>query len=308
MLVDMAVPITTGYSDTNVPRINAGKVRNKGWELTISSQNMKGAFEWNTDFNIAYNKNEVKALNNGVPMYFETVNMSNSKVNAEGQPIGSFYGFITNRLFQNQDEVNSYAYQHQGNDPANSTAPGDIKFSDLDNNGVINDNDRTYTGNPTPEWTFSLNNSFAYKNFDLQIFFQGVAGNDILNANRIWQEGMSVAQNQTVKVLDRWTGEGTSNSVPRAVFSDPNGNTRLSDRFIEDGSYLRLKNVTLGYTVPEEIIGKATIRDLRVYLSCQNLFTLTDYSGFDPEVGVGGVDNSTYPLTRTISFGLNFSF
>jgi len=308
MLVDMAVPITTGYSDTNVPRINAGKVRNKGWELTISSQNMKGAFEWNTDFNIAYNKNEVKALNNGVPMYFETVNMSNSKVNAEGQPIGSFYGFVTNGLFQNQDEVNSYAYQHQGNDPANSTAPGDIKFSDLDNNGVINDNDRTYTGNPTPEWTFSLNNSFAYKNFDLQIFFQGVAGNDILNANRIWQEGMSVAQNQTVKVLDRWTGEGTSNSVPRAVFSDPNGNTRLSDRFIEDGSYLRLKNVTLGYTVPEEIIGKATIRDLRVYLSCQNLFTLTDYSGFDPEVGVGGVDNSTYPLTRTISFGLNFSF
>lgn len=309
MLVKMAVPITTGYSDIEVPKINAGKVKNTGWELTISSQNIRGAFEWNTDMNVSFNKNKVEELNGGAPMYFREINLSTfSKVNVNGQPIGSFYGYVTDGLFQNWNEVNNYAYQFQGSDPARSTSPGDIRFKDLDNNGVINDNDRTFIGNPTPEWTFSINNSFAYKNFDLQIFFQGVAGNDILNANKMWQESMSIVENQTVKVLDRWTGEGTSNSVPRAVFSDPNQNSRISTRFIEDGSYIRLKNLTLGYTLPQAISRKAFINNARLYVSCQNLFTLTKYSGFDPEVNVDGVDLSTYPLTRTISFGVNLNF
>ena len=304
MLVPMAVPITTGYSDIYVPSINAGKVRNTGWELTISSRNLTGELEWNTDLNVSYNKNKVISMNDGVPLFTgDDINMTKVLVNAEGNPINSFYGYVTNGLFQNWDQVNNASIQVPG-----GTAPGDIRFSDLDNNGVINDNDRTYIGNPTPEWSFSMNNSFAYKNFDLQIFLQGVAGNDIYNANRIWQEGMAVPQNQTAKVLDRWTGEGTSNSVPRAVYSDPNKNARHSDRFVEDGSYLRIKNLTLGYTLPQAISKKAYLQTVRMYMSCQNLYTFTKYSGFDPEVGANGIDLSTYPLTRTISFGVNVKF
>lgn len=304
MLVPMSVPITTGYSDTDVPSINAGKVRNKGVELTISSFNMRGTFEWNTDFNISYNKNEVISMNDGVPLFVgDDINMTKVRVNTEGHPIGSFYGYVTNGIFQNQQEVDRYAIQVPG-----GTAPGDIRFRDLDNNGVINADDRTYIGNPSPEWTFSMNNTFAYKEFDLQIFLQGVAGNDIYNANRIWQESMSIPQNQTTKVLDRWTGEGTSNSVPRAIYSDPNQNVRHSNRFIEDGSYLRVKNLTLGYTLPKSISQKAYLSMARFYISCQNLLTLTKYSGFDPEVNVSGVDLSTYPVTRTLSMGVNVKF
>lgn len=302
MLVSMVVPITTGYSDKYTPMINAGKVQNKGWELTVSSHNLRGgSLEWNTDFNVSFNKNKVKSLDGGVSIY------DGYQVHAVGQPIGSFYGYVTNGLFQNWDEVNNYAYQKQGADPNNSTAPGDIKFYDLDNNGVINEKDRTYIGNPTPEWNFSLNNSFTYKNFDLQIYLQGVAGNDIYNANRTSLEGMSIIQNQTTKVLDRWTGEGTSNSIPRAIYSDPNENNRNSTRFVEDGSYLRLKNLTLGYSLPESIARKASLSNFRFYISGQNLYTLTKYSGFDPEVS-GGVDNSNYPITRTISFGVDIKF
>ncbi|PXV63026.1 TonB-linked SusC/RagA family outer membrane protein [Dysgonomonas alginatilytica] len=304
MLVPMSVPITTGYSDIDVPRINAGKVRNKGIEVTISSLNMKGAFEWNTDFNVSYNKNEVISMNDGVPLFVgDDINMTKVRVSTEGHPIGSFYGYVTNGIFQNQQEVDRYAIQVPG-----GTAPGDIRFRDLDNNGIINADDRTYIGNPSPEWTFSINNTVAYKAFDLQVFLQGVAGNDIYNANRIWQESMSIPQNQTIKVLDRWTGEGTSNSLPRAIFSDPNQNVRHSDRFIEDGSYLRVKNMTLGYTLPKSISQKAFLSTARFYISCQNLLTLTKYSGFDPEVNVSGVDLSTYPVNRTLSFGVNAKF
>ena len=153
-----------------------------------------------------------------------------------------------------------------------------------------------------------MNNNFNYKNIDLQIFLQGVAGNDIYNANRIWQEGMSVPQNRIAKVKDRWTGEGASNSIPRAIYGDPNQNTRHSTRFVEDGSYLRIKNVTLGYTLPKEVTQKFHTDMLRIYLSCQNLYTFTKYSGMDPEVGTGGVDGGTYPVTRTVSFGLNVQF
>lgn len=301
MLVSMVVPITTGYSDIYTPMINAGKVRNTGWELTVTSQNIKGDFEWNTDFNISYNKNKIIKLNNNVSIY------SGYQQHTVGLPVGSFYGWVTNGIFQNWAEVNSYAYQYQGTDAANGTAPGDIKFLDINNDGVVNDYDRTYIGNPTPAWNFSMTNSFSYRNFDMQVFLQGVAGNDIYNANRVTLEGMYTVRNQTKKVLNRWTGEGTSNSMPRAIYSDPNKNTRTSTRFIEDGSYLRLKNLTLGYTLPESLIKKASINSLRFYMSAQNLLTLTKYSGFDPEIQ-GGVDNSNYPLTRTISFGVDLKF
>ena len=305
MLVPMAVSVSSGYSDINVPSINAGKVQNKGVELTVSSMNVnKKDFQWNTDVNVSFNRNKIVKMNDGVPLFtgFEAF-LTKLQILSEGHPVNSFYGYVMNGLFQNQAEVDNYATQVE-----NGTAPGDVKFRDLNNDGVINADDRTYIGNPFPEWTFSMNNNFNYKNIDLQIFLQGVAGNDIYNANRIWQEGMSVPQNQIAKVKDRWTGEGTSNSIPRAIYGDPNQNTRHSTRFVEDGSYLRIKNVTLGYTLPKEVTQKFHTDMLRIYLSCQNLYTFTKYSGMDPEVGTGGVDGGTYPVTRTVSFGLNVQF
>ena len=305
MLVPMAVSVSSGYSDINVPSINAGKVENKGVELTVSSVNVnKKDFQWNTDVNVSFNRNKIVKMNDGVPLFtgFEAF-LTKLQILSEGHPVNSFYGYVMNGLFQNQAEVDNYATQVE-----NGTAPGDVKFRDLNNDGVINAEDRTYIGNPFPEWTFSMNNNFNYKNIDLQIFLQGVAGNDIYNANRIWQEGMSVPQNQIAKVKDRWTGEGTSNSIPRAIYGDPNQNARHSTRFVEDGSYLRIKNVTLGYTLPKEVTQKFHTDMLRIYLSCQNLYTFTKYSGMDPEVGTGGVDGGTYPVTRTVSFGLNVQF
>lgn len=301
MLVSMVVPITTGYSDIYTPMINAGEVENRGWELTIGSQNLRGEFQWSSDFNISYNQNKIVKLHDDVPIYF------GYQSHTAGQPVSAFYGWKTNGLFQTWDEVNNYAYQFQGADPANSTAPGDIKFLDLNKDGVVNDYDRTYLGNPTPSWTFALGNRFSYKNFDLEVFLQGVAGNQIYNANRVTLEGMYTVRNQTTKVLERWTGEGTSDEMPRAIYSDPNKNTRNSDRFIEDGKYLRLKNVTFGYTVPESVLGRVGFSSLRFYFSGQNLLTWTNYSGFDPEI-IGGVDNSSYPITRNLSLGIDLRF
>ena len=153
-----------------------------------------------------------------------------------------------------------------------------------------------------------MNNTVAWNGIDLSIFVQGVQGNDIYNANRIYQEGMAVAQNQTTAVLGRWTGEGTSNTMPRTVFNDPNKNTRVSDRFVEDGSYIKFKNVTLGYTFPKRLVEKVKLNSARVYLSAQNLLTFTNYTGFDPEVPVNGIDLNVYPVTRTFSAGVNLIF
>jgi TonB-linked SusC/RagA family outer membrane protein len=309
MLVPMSVPISTGYSDIVVPSINAGKVRNKGIEISITTQNSKGPVEWNTSFNFSYNKNIVVSLNDSVPLYTGSIGLNqNLSIQRSGFPVSSFYGFITNGIFQSQKEVDDHAVQVPGADPYNRTSPGDIKFRDLNNDGRIDDADRTYIGNPGPQFIFAMNNSFAWKGIDLNIFLQGVKGNDIFNANRIFQEGVSVAQNQTTAVLDRWTAPGTSNNFPRAVFNDPNKNTRVSDRFIEDGSYLRIKNVSVGYTLPSSFARKAKMQSARVYLSAQNLVTFTKYTGFDPEVPASGIDNNVYPVTRTISAGINLLF
>jgi TonB-linked SusC/RagA family outer membrane protein len=309
MLVPMSVPISTGYSDIVVPSINAGKVQNKGFELGINSQNMKGDFEWNTSFNVSFNRNKVVSLNDSVPLYTGGIGLNqNLSIQSAGHPVNSFYGFVTNGIFQSQDEVNKYAVQVPGNDVNNRTSAGDIRFRDLNNDGKIDDNDRTYLGDPNPSFLFAMNNSFAYKGVDLSVFIQGVSGNKIFNANRISLEGMAVAQNQTSAVRDRWNGKGSSNTIPRAVFNDPNKNTRVSDRFIEDGSYLRVKNVTLGYTLPKNLTQSAKMSSARIYLSAQNLFTFTKYTGFDPETGAQGIDLNVYPVTRTFSAGINLNF
>jgi len=306
MLVPMVVPVSTGYSDIYVPSINAGTMENKGIELTVNTKNLTGDLKWNTMFNISFNANKVVSINDTVPMSSGSIGLNyNLALIKAGLPINEFYGFVTDGIFQNQQEVDNHAIQVPGNDPYNRTSPGDIRFKDLNNDGVINDKDRTYLGNPNPSVTFAMNNTFSYKGFDLSIFLQGVAGNKIINANRFWSEAMSIAQNQTIATLNRWTGEGTSNTMPRAIYNDPNKNTRPSDRYVEDGSYLRIKNVTLGYTLPKSLLKKAQLTTARFYISGQNLFTVTKYSGFDPEIGTSGIDNSVYPVTRTISIGVN---
>ncbi len=309
MLVPMSVPITTGYSDVYVPFINAGEIENKGIEVSVTTHNMKGAFTWDTDFNISFNKNEVKSLNDTIPMTRGNVGFNQQIGRLEtGKPVDIFYGFVTDGIFQTQSEVDAHAIQVPGEDIYSRTSAGDIRYKDLNSDGVIDDEDRTYIGNPNPDFIFALNNTFSYKGFDLNIFLQGVYGNDIYNANRIGNEGMAVAYNQSKATLNRWNGEGTSNSMPRAVFNDPNKNIRPSDRFIEDGSYLRVKNITLGYTLPSSLSKKLKMTKTRLYISGANLFTLTNYSGFDPEVGTSGIDLNTYPLTRTVSIGANISF
>jgi len=308
MLVPAVVPVTTGYSSTNVPSINAGSMQNKGIEIGVLTKNITGAFSWNTDFNISFNQNEIKSLNDSTPLFVDNYGLNaNFGIDQKGHPANEFYGFVTDGIFQNQKDVDNHAVQQAGTTASNSTSPGDIRFKDLNSDGVINAGDRTYIGNPNPKFIYAMNNSFAYKGFDLSIFLQGVYGNKIFNANNIYQEGMSTAQNQTERTLGRWEGEGTGNFMPRAIYGDPNQNSRVSTRYIEDGSYLRIKNVTIGYTLPMQLVQRIKFSSVRIYASCLNLATFTRYSGFDPEVGVNGVDYSVYPVTRTISVGVNLN-
>ena len=301
MLVKASIPITSGFEDTTTTYTNAGKVRNQGIEMSLHTINLTGELGWETNLTATYNKNKIKDLNSDVPYYINQINNSYVTMLAKDYPINVFYGYVTDGIFQNQSEVNTHAVQ-----PA--AEPGYIRFRDLNNDGVINDSDRTVIGNPNPSWLFSMNNSLSYKGFELSVFLQGIAGNKIYNANNIDNTGMAAAYNQTTDVLKRWQGEGTSNSMPRAVFGDPNQNTRVSDRFVENGSYLRLKNITLSYTFPKQWLQKAQIENARLSLSCENVATITGYSGFDPEVGINGIDQNRYPISRTFSLGLNFNF
>lgn len=310
MLVPQTVPVTSGYSDVYVPYINAGEIRNSGIETVITTRNIdKNKFKWSTDFVFAYNKNEVIDINSNTPLTTGSIGLNYTLARIQpGYPINVFYGFVQEGIFQTQDEVINWAVQIPGTNSASSTSAGDIRFKDLNNDGLINDNDRTFIGNPNPKFTYSLNNTFNIGNFDIAVFVQGVQGNDIFNANRLFTENMSVTTNQSTEILNRWNGAGSSNSMPRAVFGDPNNNTRQSTRYIEDGSYVRLKNVNISYNVPLDAFKSKVFSSLKLYVSAQNLFTITNYSGFDPEVGANGIDNNIYPVTRTFTLGATLGF
>ena len=301
MLVKASIPITSGFEDTSTTYTNAGKVRNRGVEMSLHTVNFAGEFNWQTDINATYNTNRIIDLNSDVPSYINQIKNSYVTMLANGYPINVFYGYVTDGIFQNEQEIASHADQP-------GAEPGDIRFRDLNNDGVINDSDRTVIGNPNPTWLFSMNNTLEWKGIELSVYLQGVAGNKIYNANNIDNTGMAAALNQTTAVLKRWTGEGTSNFMPRAVFGDPNQNCRVSDRFVEDGSYLRVKNITLAYSFPKKWMEKIRLEGIRIALSCDNVATITKYSGFDPEVSINGIDSSLYPIPRTFSVGLNVNF
>ena len=222
----------------------------------------------------------------------------------EGDPIAYFYGFKTDGLFQNQAEV----FQHIGSTGAvlqPKAVAGDVRFIDVNNDGVLNDDDRTKIGSPTPDFTLGINGSVEYKNFDFSFLLTGAYGHEIFNGTQRIDLRYT---NQTATVLDRWTGEGTSNEVPRAAWTDVNRNYRISDMYVENGSYLKVKNVQLGYNIPQNLLSIVGIESWRVYVSGENLYTFTDYSGVDPEIGARsaldlGIDRGVYPQSRNIRFG-----
>ncbi|MBO0359609.1 TonB-dependent receptor [Hymenobacter sp. BT186] len=284
---------------------NAASAYNRGIDVGLTSRNFTGAdqgLNWTTIFNVSAYKTRLESLGAGVP-YNGLGSLSGTIVRYDvNQAFGSFFGYVKEGLFQNQAEVDAAPRQP-------GAAPGDIRYRDLNGDNVITDADRKFIGNPNPNFTFGLTNNLNFRNFDLSFFIQGVQGNDVYNLNRyITESALYSTTNGTTRILNRWTGEGTSNDVPRAINGDPNNNLRVSTHFIEDGSYVRLKNLTFGYTLPKSIMSRISATQIRVYFTGQNLVTLTKYTGFDPEVSASGVDRGIYPQTRVFMGGLNIGF
>ncbi len=286
LLFSRPVSMTSGYYSIVS---NIGELENRGIEITLNTVNVKKEnFSWTSNLNYSRNRNKVLSLYNDQPL--DNIGRGSNSVRV-GEPLGVFYG-----------------YRSLGVDPST----GDIVFDDINGDGIINADDRTKIGDPNPDFIGGFTNNFSYKNFDLSIFLQGSYGNDIFNGTRIYIESMKGSDNQTTAVLDRWREPGDITSVPRATELDPNNNNRISSRFIEDGSYLRVKNVVLSYNIDKKHLTRAGIRSARVYVTGQNLLTYTNYSGMDPEVNyagpanvVMGTDFFTHPQVRTISFGIN---
>lgn len=305
-LLPALLPATAG--GLTAPFINIGEITNDGFEVAINTQNTTGAFDWSTSLNFSRSTNIVNNLgsNGSLVATVEGIPVTRTEV---GQPIGQFYGFVVDGIFQEPSDVTEAPFQ------SIDTRAGDIKFKDLNDDGIIDAADQTFIGNPLPDFTANLSNRFAYKGFDASFLFQGVFGNDVLNLVRRRTESFEGFGNQSTVILDRYTPANPSQTIPRAAPGDPNGNIRVSDRFVEDGSFIRLKNVSIGYRFPDALIRRAGVSSLRVYLSGQNLVTFTDYSGYDPEVGsfnqnplINNVDNGRYPIARVFTFGLNADF
>ena len=292
---------------------NAASAYNRGIDLGLTTHNFVGAegsFDWSTTMNVSTYKTRLVSLGAGIP-YNGQGSLSGTIVRYDvNQAFGSFYGYVADGLIQTKEELAALnAGAKSGYYQSAATAPGDIKFRDLNGDGVITDADRQFIGNPNPNFTFGVTNTFSYKNFDLSFFVQGVQGNDVYNLNRyITESALYSTTNGTTRILGRWTGPGTSNDVPRAINGDPNNNLRVSTHYIEDGSYVRLKNLTFGYTLPRSIMSRVSANQIRVYFTAQNLLTLTRYTGYDPEVSASGVDLGIYPQTRVLMGGLNIGF
>ena len=290
MLMNVTLP--TGSAAANTIARNEGEMVNKGFELAISSKNFVGEFGWDTDFNISFNKNKLTKLSLQ-KVYYDAVTSDALKEyavrNEPGRALGGFYGYVSD-----------------GVDPET----GELMYRDLNGDGKVTSSDRTYIGDPNPLFTFGMTNTFSYKNFTLSIFLQGSYGNDIFNASRIETEGMYDGKNQSTRVLDRWKIPGQITDVPKAGFQMHN-----SSYFVEDGSYLRVKDLSLSYNITGPLLKKWGVSRLQPYFTASNLLTWTSYSGMDPEVNqwgnngaVQGIDWGTYPQCRSFVFGINVEF
>ncbi len=270
--------------------VNAGEVENKGFEFAVNFKNNDNEFKYGLNANFATLKNNVNKLFTRVKNIDDTFTHTRTEA---GQPINAYYGYVFDGIYQNENEISSTLYTDQG-----SVQPGDMKFKDLNGDGQIDADDRTFIGNPIPEFTYGINFNASYKNFDISFLWQGVAGVDRYNDMIQILDYDSRPFNSTTDVLGAWNGEGTSNTTPRLTFAD-NGGSRVSSKFVEDASYLRLKNVELGYTFNNAFKG---LTNMRIYVSGQNLLTFTDYKGLDPE-STSLIDKGTYPQSSAFIFG-----
>ncbi len=318
MLNEIDLPDVTGIPDTRNPIQNVGEVENRGVELSLTLRQMEGDFKYSIGGNIAIIKNEVINLGEegqfisagSFGQGFEPLTRTEA-----GHPIGAFYGYKTDGIFQDINEVNSHVFQNR------NTAPGDFRFVDINGDGQINTYDQVFIGSPHPDFTYGFNLDFFYKGFDLSMFFQGVYGNEILKPYMNWiNDPSGSGRNLSRDLLNAWTEDNHSNEIPRLDPRNVNSNLRYSDYYIEDGSYFRLKNIQLGYSLPSTILDVLTISKFRMYVSGQNLLTFTKYTGADPEVGmphetfgdenqlIFGVDFGVVPQPRAVLVGVELSF
>lgn len=307
---------------------NLGEIQNKGIELGLNTVNVDGEFRWTSDLNFTAINNEVLSLANN------NEDRLNSPINANFNPptfitqvggsIGQFYVHEVEGIFQSWDEVYNSPFQNTPTDDdgtpslpqtniTNQTSPGDLKFRDLNNDGTIDAEDRVVSGKIIPDFTWGFTNNFSYKGFGLSLFLTGVKGVDIYNGARAARERMNNASNQRITVLDAWNSQNTQTSVPRAIITDPNNNNRASTRWIEDGSFVRVKNIRLSYNLPEQWLKSENIKSAQIYLSAVNPITFTKYTGYDPELGnlnqnpeFGNLDAGQYPQSKQFLIGIRF--
>ncbi|HEY4966100.1 MAG TPA: TonB-dependent receptor [Puia sp.] len=316
LILGVPLPPSFGYLNSIVNQ-NVASMTNNGFEMQVGYNENSGAFKWNATFLMAMNTNNVNSLAPGVTNIeagynadFGNYNITNT---AAGHPIQSFYGWEVEGIFQTAADVAKHAKQNA------ATAPGDLMFKDVNGDGVIDLNDRVFLGSFIPKASYSLNLGANYKNFDLSVFFYSVQGNKIYNASRVITEGMIRFFNAGTQVLNAWTPTNTNTNIPRAISGDPNENARMSTRFLEDGSYFRMKNIILAYNIPAatlQNVTKGVVSSFRIYVSAQNLLTVTNYSGYDPEVGnrtptsslTNGIDYAVYPQPKSYNVGIQASF
>jgi len=306
MLKAMNIP---SYLGAHLPWGNVGDMENSGVEFDLGYRFEAGDWSFRTSANLSYLKNKLIKLGNadGFQMFDHVHIIGNVSRAEEGQPYPYFYGFKTNGIFQNQAQIDAYV-NDKGEKLQPGAQPGDVIFVDLDKNGSIGDSDKTMIGKGTPDWTYGLNFQAAWRDIDFSMLIAGTIGNDIFDATR--RVDLRPA-NLSEEMMGRWHGEGTSNEIPRFSWTDSNDNNRISDLYIKSGSYMRLKNIQLGYTLPRTLTRKAFISSLRVYVAAENLLTFTGYKGFDPEISYGtssGIDRGIYPQSRTFTVGFNLNF
>ena len=287
------------------PSANIGKTKSSGFDVSLTyNDSFSDSFNISNNFSFTTSKNTVEQINNGDKFIWGSgygIPYTNLTRFEEGFSPGYFYGYKTDGIFQNQNEVDSYATQP-------GAQPGDIRYVDINGDGEINDDDRTKIGDPFADFTLGWNLTMNYKNFDFNVFTYASVGGDIFRA---YERNLNFT-NRFAETLDRWTGEGTSNSEPRVTFIDSNNNRRPSDRYVEDGTFVKIKNIQFGYTLPESFYEATGFSNVRIYTQIKNAYTFTKYSGYDPEISSGvldtGIDRGSYPIPRIWSVGVNVKF
>ncbi|GEP88809.1 SusC/RagA family TonB-linked outer membrane protein [Chitinophaga terrae (ex Kim and Jung 2007)] len=306
LLLYVNVPTLTGFGSAYK---NIGRMSNKGMEFVVNSYNLTGAFTWNTSANLSFNKNKVLELGPTGDPILTGSGIGETNITMIGQPIGSFYGYKQLGVFK--DEADLHTNPHD-----KTTRPGDVKYADINGDGIIDAKDRTVIGNNQPDFIYGMTNTFSYKNIDLSVSIQGTQGGKILNLSRRFFDNLEGGGNNLSIILDRWRSpQNPGNGIePRANARTTGNNNAVSSRWVEDGSYLRIQNVSLGYKLPKSVTDRIRLQQVRIYASVQNLYTWSKYLNFNPEVSnyegalTGGVDYGSYPLARTMTLGINIGF